>query len=495
MESVLDNTATNRERLAMGLYDYIIVGSGASGAVAGYYLAASGARCLLLEAGRAYTAADFPLSEFYANTHLFWNGGMDLSADAEFAFLRGKALGGGTIVNQCLLDRFDETVFDEWRSISNVGLFVLNKMLPHYEAIEKHLSIQDVPQKAWNKNASIFVRGLEKAGLKWAPVRRGQSNCPPNHDCMICLGGCPRNSKQSMLVSFLPKAKQLGLEVLTDCKADELIYGKDQVALVAQYKNRKAVFYARHIVLAAGALGTTELLFKSGFDEHFPALGSGFYCHPQYMAIAFFEDPIDAHRGSFQGVKSEDPFLKKEGYKLENVFTGPIAVGMLMPGFGWSHQRMMEKYRNMACMEVAVRDVQGGTIRLGKHKNLVIEKPSTGEDSNRAKRGLSLVQEIFASNGAQSIHASSFKFGLHLMGGCPIGEHPGSSVVNSRFQVHGFPRLQIVDASIFPFSSGINPSLSIMAISHAASQILLEAEGVKAAPVREPMAQQEAAVV
>lgn len=468
------------------IYDFIIIGSGASGSVIAHELTHAGANVLLLEAGKRYSSETFPDNELEANANLMWNGGMDASADASTLFIRGKVVGGGTIINQCLLDRFDDDAFDSWRSQSGLEFFSSQTMAKHYDAVESHLTLHNMEKKDWNRNAELYVKGFEQKGFQWEPLRRGQSNCGEGNDCMTCLGGCPRRSKQSMLETFLPKAEQAGLQIESEFLVREVIHGQAFVTVSGIQRNNSVTLTARKVVLASGALGTTELLLRSQLQDRLPALGKGFHCHPQWMTVALFDDIVDSHKGAFQTVKSSDPRFRKAGFKLENVFAGPIAIGLLKPGYGFEHQRFMKQYRNMACIEVAVRDQDAGRIQLNNSDRLVIDKPLSDGDRQRADNGNRLVQQMFRDLGANEVMTSPMQIGLHLMGGCAIGEAQTTSVVNEDFQVHGLPNLYIADSSIFPNAPGINPSLSIMAISHRASQNILAEFGV-----RQQAAQQE----
>ena len=190
------------------IYDFVIIGSGPSGGVLAYNLCKAGARVLMLEAGKEYSASTFPSNEMNANASLMWSGGMDTSTNAELLFLRGKALGGGSIINQCLLDRFDNNALDDWRARTGVDFFSSEAMSRHYDEVESHLSLHTMEKSDWNRNAELYVEGFEKCGMEWAPLRRGQSDCGDGNDCIVCLGGCPRDSKQSSLVTFIKKARQ-----------------------------------------------------------------------------------------------------------------------------------------------------------------------------------------------------------------------------------------------------------------------------------------------
>ncbi len=470
------------------VHEYIIIGSGASGSVIAHELTKAGADVLMLEAGKRFSAATFPDNELDANAQLMWNGGMDASADASTLFIRGKAVGGGTIINQCLLDRFDAMALDSWREKSGLPFFNSRDLAPHYDAVESNLSLHHMEERDWNTNARLYVKGFEQKGFGWAPLRRGQSNCGTGNDCMTCLGGCPRSSKQSMLETFLPKAEAQGLKIQSEFLVREVIHGPHLVSIAGYHKNVATTLYAKKVILASGALGTTELLLRSRLQDRLPALGKGFYCHPQWMTIALFDELIDSHKGAFQTVKSDEPRFRKAGFKLENVFAGPIAIGLLKPGYGFEHQRFMRRYRNMACIEVAVRDQDPGTISLNKRDRLTINKPLSDVDRQKAENGNQLVADMFHDIGANEVMTSPLQIGLHLMGGCAIGNDERTSVVNEAFQVHGMNNLYIADSSVFPDAPGINPSLTIMALSHQAAASILRQNGMQSAtskPTRE----------
>ncbi len=453
------------------MYDFIIIGSGPSGGRFALELAEAGAKCVMLEAGRYFTKKEFPLSEVEGSAKLYWGGGIELSTDATMAFLRARAVGGTSIVNQALLDEFDDDAWDDWRERSGVSDFNGDTFKAHYEAVAKDSSIQDIDQKYFNQNTKLFCQAFDKKGYKWKALSRGQKDCrlEDGSDCMACLGGCPRDSKQSSMVTTIRMAEAKGLQVESEFEANQIEYHEDHVVVQGLQKGQKKSIKARRAVLAAGSFGTTKLLLQSDFEKHLPALGKGIAAHPQFMTYAFFDQPVNAHKGAFQSVKSYDPKLRKMGMKLENVFAPPIATAMLFDGFGHKHIQKMRQYKYLASMEVAIRDEATGRLRVDKSGKLHIEKNLTALDQQKVTAGLKLVKELFSTSGAKAIETSSSVFGLHLMGGCAIGVDPKKSVVNPDFQVHGFKNLIIADSSVFPSAPGINPSLTVMALSHRAA--------------------------
>ncbi|CAM3735108.1 GMC family oxidoreductase N-terminal domain-containing protein [Parendozoicomonas haliclonae] len=462
-------TTTNKR-----FHDFIIIGTGASGSVLAHYLSSAGADVCLLEAGKHYRPDQFPPDELHANTELMWNGGIDPSTDARTVFLRGKVAGGGTIINNCLLDRFDDIALDDFRNQSGIDFYNRTTMDKHYQEVENHLNLEYIPESDWNGNAHLYAQGFDKLGLKRAALRRGQKGCCNNeNDCLVCLGGCPRESKQSMAVSFLPSALAKGAVLKDQFHVQQIIHGHGHVSVFGIHKGEQQALHARKCILAAGSLGSTGLLLNSGFGDRLPALGHGFHCHPQFMTIALMNDNVDSHKGAFQALKSDDMRFRKQGFKLENVFAGPAGVALLKSGFGASHQQFMAEYRKMACIEVAVRDEVPGTIKVNNSGRLVIDKPLSDIDRQRAEAGKRQVRDIFHAVNARKIMESPLCIALHLMGGCNIGQQAANSVVNEGFHVHGFDNLAIADGSIYPMAPGINPSLTIMAQSHRASQSLL----------------------
>ena len=449
------------------MYDFAIIGSGVSGSVIRYYLTKKGYKCIMVEAGNNYTSKEFPKSELEYNSQMFWNGGMDISADAKLAFLRAKCVGGGSVINQCLLDRFDNIAFDEWKEISGINYFSTKDMEKHYEEVEKLLKFIDIPPEHRNRNAKIFIEGSDKAGYKWGPLHRGETDCAldKGNDCIVCLGGCHRDSKQSMLVTYLPKAIEQGLELKTNFHVDKIKPETDKVVITGS-----EAIECKNVFVAGGSLGTNHLLLKSGLKKDYPHLGKGFFCHYQIMNFAVFDQPVNAYKGDFQTVKSDDPNFRKQGFKLENVFAQPIGFSLLYNYFGKKHQEWMKKYSYIANIEVAVRDVGKGSFSLDKKNRLRIKKKISSEDKKRGKAGMEAVNTIFRNMGAKEIYSAPIWFGLHLMGGCPIGTDPQKSIVNEQFQMHKHKNIFIADSSIFPSAPGINPSLTIMALSQKATE-------------------------
>jgi len=75
----------------------------------------------------------------------------------------------------------------------------------------------------------------------------------------------------------------------------------------------------------------------------------------------------------------------------------------------------------------------------------------------------------------------------HILGGCPMGETTEQGVVNERFEVHGYPNMYILDGSIIPCNLGVNPSLTITALSEYAMAQVPSKEGNENVPLERRM--------
>ena len=101
-------------------------------------------------------------------------------------------------------------------------------------------------------------------------------------------------------------------------------------------------------------------------------------------------------------------------------------------------------------------------------------KSFSANDQGKLDLGMKMISEMFESVGAEKIIKCRQAFGLHLMGGCALGTDASRSVVGPDFKVHGSKNIFIADSSIFPSAPGLNPSLTVMALSHMAMPSILK---------------------
>ncbi len=457
-------------------YDLIIIGGGVSGSFIADALGEN-LKILVLEAGINYKLKEYPKHEIHTSARMYWGGGIEFNTDANIALLRPKVVGGGSVINGGLVDRFDNIAFDDWRRETKVDFFNLDEITPWYEKAESMFHIQYIPEDARNGNAEIFAKGMKAKGFSIAPLRRAQKNCAyeEGNDCIECLSGCRLGSKQMMSVCTLERALAKGVELISEFEVDSIVDENNSVTVWGRHrKERKLKFRAKKIVMAAGAIGNVKLLFKSGFGKKVPGLGKNFYTHPQYMNLGVFDKKIESFKGALQAWKSAEPRFRQWGFKLENVFAPPAGLSMLIPGFGKKHMNTMKKISQMACIEVAIRDTEPGYMEQDQRGNFRVVKKLNSDDKKRRQMGLDIINEMFQLAGANQIIEGKLPVGLHLMGGCSLGQNDKEYAVNPDFKLNGSKNIYVADSSIFPSAPGINPSLTVMALSMKATEEIVK---------------------
>jgi cholesterol oxidase len=75
----------------------------------------------------------------------------------------------------------------------------------------------------------------------------------------------------------------------------------------------------------------------------------------------------------------------------------------------------------------------------------------------------------------------------HIMGGCPMGKVKEEGVVDDHFRVFDYPDMYILDGSILPCNLGVNPSLTITALSEYAMSNIEEKSGNKNKSLKEQL--------
>jgi cholesterol oxidase len=60
----------------------------------------------------------------------------------------------------------------------------------------------------------------------------------------------------------------------------------------------------------------------------------------------------------------------------------------------------------------------------------------------------------------------------HILGGCGIGADPSQGVIDQRQEVFGYPGLYVCDGSTIPANLGVNPSLTITAMTERAMSLV-----------------------
>jgi choline dehydrogenase-like flavoprotein len=490
-------------------FDYVVVGSGASGAVAAHVLAASGARVALVEEGPWVRTRQFGERVYDAFRWLFRDAGMQvIEGRAYIPLLQGRCVGGSTVVNSAIAHRTPEDVLDEWSRGYGLGSAVTARVLePHFDALERELHTQATADDALGANDRRFLDEAEVHGLAARRTQRYERGCK---GAGRCFTGCPNAAKQGMNVTYVPWSLGLGARLYCACRVEKVLIEDGRATGVmargavgdAPGRGGHAVRLRarRGVVVAASAVQTPNLLRRSGLRSR--ALGDHFMCHPGYGIGGLFADPVADGVGATQGAEIT-ALRKTDRVKFETIALQPELAAVRIPGVGHEFMERFEMFSNFAQWAMVVRAEAEGTVRPAWGGGDKVRWSPSRADMERAVKGAALLARMMFEAGAREVwtglygvsHAIRSVDGVreiealppdprvfsfiasHLFGGARMGPDPSASVVGPDFEAHEAKGLYVVDSSVFPTNLGVNPQHTIMAMSRLAATRIAERAG------------------
>jgi choline dehydrogenase-like flavoprotein len=481
-------------------FDYVVIGSGAAGAVAAHVLAKSGASVAIVEEGPWVRTRQFGERVYDAFRRLFRDAGMQvMEGRAYIPLLQGRCVGGSTVINSAIAHRTPEDVLDEWQRFGLGASITARALEPHFDALERELSAQAVSDAALGENDRRF---LDEASAHGLPARRTYRY---EHGCRgsgRCFTGCPNAAKQGMNVTYVPWALALGARMYCACRVERVVveHGRavgvvarttssDPEARVGRHVRLNA---RRAVIVAASAVQTPNLLRRSGLRS--AALGEHFQCHPGYGVGGVFDGVVAEHSGATQGAEITS-LRKTDRVKFETIELQPELAAVRIPGVGHEWMERFGLYPHFAQWAMVVRAEAEGTVRPAWGGGDKVRWTPARVDMERAVKGVALLSRMMFEAGAREVWTGLhgvpsairsidgvrdiermppdprlFSFiSTHLFGGARMGVDVRSSVVGPDFECHEVAGLYVVDSSVFPTNLGVNPQHSIMAMSRLAA--------------------------
>ena len=524
-ESLPEGAVVDGERLAHDTedaFDYVVVGSGAAGAVAAHALSSAGFSVGVVEEGPWVRTREFGDGVLGAFRRMFRDAGTQVMEGRSYVpLLQGRCVGGSTVMNSAIAHRTPEDILDEWATDFGLGDALSAKLLePHFEALERELNVHAVADDALGENNRLFLDEARAHGLPARRMHRYEKGC---RGSARCFTGCPSAAKQGMNVSYVPWSLARGARIYCSCRVERVVveYGRARGVVartvggpphVARREGRRVALHARlGVIVAASTVQTPNLLRRSGLRAR--ALGEHFQCHPGAGVAAVFDAPVEMGFGATQGAESVH-LRRTDRIKLETLSIPPELAAVRIPGIGRELMNRFGAFAHLAMWAVVVRAEARGTVRAGWGGRDKIKLSLTRSDVERARKGLALLARMMFDAGAREVWPGLFgvpnvlrnpdevrlidegptdprAYGFittHLFGAARMGLDPRTSVVGPDFQTHEAAGLYVVDSSVFPTNLGVNPQHSIMAMSRLAAARIAEtrARGVVGTRRRPP---------
>lgn len=493
------------------VFDFIVVGSGAAGAVAAHTLAQAGLSVAIVEEGPWVKTRAFGERVYEAFSRMYRDSGTQvLEGRSYIPLIQGRCVGGSTVMNSAIAHRTPEDVLAEWGGRFGLGSHLTARVLePHFEALEHDLNAHAVADEVLGVNNRLFLDEAAKGGLPARKMHRYERNCRGSGRCVT---GCPSAAKQGMNVSYVPWALALGARIYTGCRVERVIVeGGRATGVLAQTqaragrRSRSVRLRARRgVIVAASTIQTPNVLRRSGLRSR--ALGEHFQCHPGFGVGGIFDEPVGMSFGATQGAECT-ALRQTERIKLETIAMAPELAAVRIPGVGHELMQRMGDFANLAVWAVVVRAEAEGTVRPGWGGRDKVKLSLTRRDVERTRKGTAMLARMMFEAGAREVWpgifglpsiltsidqvklieeapADSRLFSMittHLFGAARMGTDPATSVVGADFQSHEARGLWVVDSSVFPTNLGVNPQHSIMGMSRLAATRIAEAARSSAA--------------
>jgi len=525
------------------VFDYVIVGGGSAGCVVAARLAEDpGARVLLLEAGPDASGVD-EVHIPAAFSRLFrsqydWNFVTlpQERADGRAVYWpRGKVLGGSSAMNAMIYIRGNRADYDAWRDEYGCAGWGYKDLLPYFLRAEDNargaspyhgtggpLSVQDLRHRS--AHAEHFIEAATRRGALQNDDFNGAQQ-----DGVGFYQVTQRDGRRCSAADAYLASRPENLTVITGALVTGLVIEGGRAAGVT-YRCAGREETARagaEVVLAAGAIGTPQLLMLSGIGpadhlrEHgiyviadVPAVGANLIDHPGVPVLwstpgvkGLWESTGNSgvarwkltHKGPLTSNIAEAGGFARSDPRL----AAPDLQWHVLP-VGFREQGLADPARRAMTVLVTLVDVASrGRLRLGsadpRHRPLVDPGYlSDVRDLNSLAVGVRMARdygtaaplskicsgELAPGDGVRTDHEmrdyirGALVTLYHPVGTCAMGGDVAKtasgydSVVDAQLRVRGVPGLRIVDASVMPTLPRGNTNAPVIAIAERAADLI-----------------------
>jgi len=478
--------------------DVCIVGSGIGGGIIAARLAKAGFKVVLLEAGPYVPQEEYNRNAFKTLRDLYMNAGLMVTIGLPTVALTAGALVGGTMEiysGTCL--RPKPGVIEGWQQEFDFG-YSYKDLEEFFEEAEKVLRVSPADPSVAGKGNLLVKKGAEKLGWKGRFIPRSADGCI---GCGNCNLGCFVGAKKTILNTFLENGNLPNLYIYPNSKAIKIDSEKGVVKKIEGWiidrngdKTGKFSVSAERFVLSAGALMTPVLLLHNNLCNSNGRVGENLHIHPAVGNIGFFSEETEMWNSIIQGYMVEE--FEDEGIKIEGGFP-PIELFMVsVPLYFEDLKTAIELYKHGVVFGAMIYEESSGKVRVSSDITPRIFYKFVESDIQKMKKALLYIAELLLAAGAEKVFlgTGSVTFirskeeaedvlqktkkedllvsAYHPMGTCAMGGNPKKCVVDNDFRARGMENLYICDGSIIPSPLGVNPALTIAALSILAGEKL-----------------------
>ena len=465
--------------------DAIVVGSGAGGAFAARALARAGLDTVIVEEGERWTVerirASHPLDRFAS---IYRDGGATMAfGNPSIPLPLGRAVGGSTVINSGTCYRPPPAVAAGWHDRHGFALAEPEALAARLAEVEETLGVAPAPLDVLGRNGELALAGAAALGWESGPLRRNAPGCRGACQCAI---GCPNNAKAGVHLNALPQACEAGARIVSGLSVKRVLAESGHATGVEARRadGTEVRISAPLVIVAAGAVCTPPLLRRSGLGAH-PRLGRGLSIHPATGVTGSFEEEVVPWRGVMQSVGIEE-LHERDGILIEATSTPPGMGAVSTPGYGAHLQGRLDRAANTATLGAMINDAPCGRV-LGSRWPLVAYR-LRGADSRRLVKAVGAMARVLLAAGAREVELGGGVApvrsdaevdaalaavdvrrlrlaAFHPTGSAAAGSDQARHPVDPLGRLRGIDGVWVADGSILPSCPGVNPQISIMAVT------------------------------
>ncbi|MCB9730826.1 MAG: GMC family oxidoreductase [Deltaproteobacteria bacterium] len=474
--------------------DAVVVGSGAAGAVAAANLAEAGLRTVVVEAGPPVDPSDMSRDGPRFMARYYWEGGLRmLTGSAPIPTMQGRCLGGSTVVNSAIMLPLPRWVREEWAAEEGLPWLLEPALDRAFERVFARCKVAPTPMTVMGRRNELALEALAAAGIPAGPLPRAVEGCEGAADCIT---GCAGGRKQSVDRSYLPHALRDGARVMTCSEVDGILTEGARATGVTGWvvdpvtRERTARFSVRapKVILAAGVMASPVLLLRSGIRGG-GRVGATLYAHIGAGAMGVMEEVVDPWIGATQGVGAISAEIR--GMKYESLWAATNLIAARWGALGARFYDQLQDLRHATVVVVVYRGAVHGRVRARRNGLPAMKLTIPQSEIDTTMRGLRPAVEGLLAVGARyvttSIHGlpktirspaevDALVSGRvrardipmtanHVFGSCRMSADPRRGPVDPEGRVRGVDGLWVVDTSVFPSGSAVNPQATCMAVS------------------------------